>query len=83
VLTLPQLADKMSQSPARIIGLAQKGAVKEGFDADLTIVDPDANWEVTKKDFRSKGKNSPFFGRTLKGEVLATICGGKVVFEKE
>ncbi len=83
VLTLPQLADKMSASPARIAGLAGKGRVAEGCDADLTIVDPDEGWEVRREEFVSKGKNSPFFGHVLKGRVQATIFGGKVVFEKK
>jgi dihydroorotase len=82
VLTLPQLADKMSASPARVAGLTRKGRVAEGFDADLTVVDPGEEWEVLKQDFVSKGKNSPFFGRVLKGRVQATICSGKVVYEK-
>ena len=83
VLTLPQLADKMAASPARIAGLKTKGRVQQGFDADLTIIDPDEEWQVRKEDFVSKGKNSPFLGRTLKGRVQATICGGKVVYQKE
>ncbi|MEW5895623.1 MAG: dihydroorotase [Candidatus Omnitrophota bacterium] len=82
ILTLAQLADKMSASPARILGLDKKGRVAEGFDADLTIIDPEEQWEVRKKDFASKGKNSPFFGWSLQGRVSTTICGGKVVFEK-
>ncbi len=82
VLTLPQLVDKMSTSPARVAGLANKGRIAPGFDADLTVVDPEETWEVRKDDFVSKGKNSPFFGRMLKGRVVATVCAGKVVFEK-
>ena len=70
-----------SASPARVTGLKSKGWIKEGFDADLTVVDPDEEWEVRKKDFVSKGKNTPFAGRVLKGRVKATIYGGKVVFE--
>lgn len=82
VLTLAQVADKMAATPAKLIGLEKKGWVKEGFDADLTIVDPDEEWEVLKKDFLSKGKNSPFFGHTLKGRVQATVCNGKVSYKK-
>ncbi len=82
VLTLAQLADKMSASPARIVGLEKKGWVKEGFDADITIVDLEENWRVEVEGFVSKGKNSPFFGKDLKGRVQTTVCGGKVVYEK-
>lgn len=83
VLTLAQLADKMAATPAKIVGLDKKGWVKEGYDADLTIIDSDESWEVRKEDFVSKGKNSPFFGKVLQGRVCVTVCGGKVVYEKQ
>jgi len=83
VLTLVQLAARMSAEPARIVGFKKKGWVREGFDADVTVVDAEESWEVRREDFVSKGRNSPFFGRSLKGRVQATVCGGKVVFERE
>ncbi len=83
VLTLSGLVDKMCASPARIAGLENKGKIQQGADADLVIVDADAEWEVRKEDFVSKGKNSPFFGWKLRGRVEATICAGKVVFERQ
>lgn len=82
VLTLEQLADKMAATPAKIVGLDKKGWIREGYAADLTIVDLDEEWEVRKEDFVSKGKNSPFFGKVLRGRVQVTICGGKLVYEK-
>ena len=81
VLTWPQLVNKMSTMPAKIVGLSSKGEIQEGKDADLTIVDPQKEWVVKKEEFASKSKNSPFIGRTLKGSVEATICGGKVVYQ--
>lgn len=80
-IDLAQMVDKMSFAPARIVGLANKGSIKEGFDADITIIDPQKEWTVTKEGFVSKSKNSPFIGRTLKGKVEHTICGGKVVYK--
>jgi len=80
-LTWPQLVEKMSTRPARIVGLANKGEIQEGKDADMTIVDPQKEWVVKKEEFASKSKNSPFIGRKLKGCVVATICGGKVVYQ--
>ncbi len=82
VLTLVGLVDKMCKSPARIAGLENKGKIAEGADADLVIVDAEAEWEVRKEDFVSKGKNSPFFGLKLRGRVETTVCAGKVVYEK-
>ncbi len=80
IISLTQMVDKMSTSPARIFGLETKGVVKEGYDADITIIDPEAEWEVKAEEFMSKSKNSPFIGRRLKGKVDMTICKGKVVY---
>lgn len=80
-LSWPQVAEKMAAMPARIMGLERKGAIQEGLDGDVTIIDPKAEWVVSQEDFVSKSTNSPFIGRKLKGRVVATICGGKVVFQ--
>jgi len=82
VLTLPQLVDKMSTGPARVMGLADKGVIAEGKDADLAIIDPDRQWTVTKEDTVSKSRNSPFMGWQFTGRVATTICGGKVVYQQ-
>jgi dihydroorotase len=81
IITLPQMVEKMSTAPARIVGLSQKGEIKEGFDADLTIIDADKEWVFTKGDIASKSKNTPFIGRKLKGTVEYTIFAGKVVYK--
>lgn len=82
VLTLSQMAEKMSAAPARILGLTSKGVIKEGFDADLTIIDLDKEWVFKKEEIASKSKNSPFIGRKFKGKVMMTICTGKVSYEE-
>lgn len=81
ILSWTQMADRMSAAPARIVGLNNKGTIKEGADADITIIDPEKVWEVRKEDIVSKSKNSPFIGRKLKGAVVATIYGGKVTYQ--
>jgi len=81
IIDLAQMVDKMSQAPARIAGIANKGMIKTGFDADIAIIDADKEWTVTKEGFVSKSKNSPFIGRKLKGIVEYTICGGKIVYK--
>jgi len=80
IIDLGTMVDRMSFTPARIVGLVNKGVIKPGFDADITIIDPDKEWTVTQEGFVSKSKNSPFIGRKLKGRVEYTICGGKVVY---
>jgi len=81
-LSLPQAIAKLSRDPARIFGLP-KGTLSVGADADVTIVDPTREWVVDVKRFASKARNSPFQGWKLRGQVLATIVGGKVVWELE
>lgn len=80
VLTLETAVAKLSTVPAAAFGL-KKGSLAVGADADVTIVDSHAQWEVDPAKFRSKSRNTPFAGWKLKGRVCTTIVGGKVVFE--
>jgi len=79
VLTVEQLVTAMTAGPARAFGLA-KGTLAVGADADVTVVDPDAQWTVDPEQFYSKGRNTPFGGWKLKGRVVTTIVGGRVVY---
>lgn len=83
VITLPEMVDRMSAAPAKIVGLEGKGVIKEGADADLTIIDENKKWTFEKNTIASKSKNSPFIDREMVGRVEATIYGGKVVYEAE
>lgn len=78
-LTLKQAIEKMTSAPARILNLANKGSLKIGADADLIIVDPKAEWTVDASRFASKSRNTPFNGWKLRGKVIYTIVGGRVV----
>ena len=82
ILSVMQMAEKMSYNPAQILGLSDKGAVAEGKMADLVIFDPNPTYTIDKNTFVSKGKNTPFHGRTVTGEVRFTLVDGKVVYEK-
>lgn len=79
ILTPMQMAEKMSYNPAKIIGL-DRGSLEEGKAADVTIIDPDAEYVIDSMTFLSKGKNTPFHGRRVKGLVKATICNGKIAY---
>ena len=78
-ITLTQMIEKMSTNPAKILGI-EKGTLEEGSAADITIINPDEEWIVYKKDFESKGKNTPFDGYKLSGKVKYTIVDGEVVY---
>lgn len=80
VLTLPELAEKMSAAPARILGL-EGGRVETGAVADLTIADLNEEWTVDSSKFVSRGKNTPFNGRTLFGAVRYTIVDGEIKYK--
>lgn len=73
----------MSYTPAKLLGLTNKGEIKEGFDADLTIFDPKIEYIYTKESIVSKSKNTPFIGKKLKGQVAYTIVDGKIVYERD
>jgi dihydroorotase len=80
VLTLPQAVARLTSEPARIFGLS-KGTLSIGADADVTIVDPAREWVYDVHQSASKSRNSPFHGWKLRGQVLATIVGGKIAWE--
>ena len=82
LLTVMQMAEKMSYHPAKILGL-NKGVVEEGAPADLVIFDPDREWVIDPEEFFSKGKNTPFAGKTVYGKVTATIVDGEIAFEEQ
>lgn len=80
ILTWPELVMKMSVNPARILNLA-KGTLAPGSDADITVINPDFEWIVDLNAFRSRGKNSPFQGRRMKGRAVLTIVGGDIKYD--
>ncbi len=80
-LTPSQLIEKMTINPAKMLGI-DKGSIEVGKVADITIIDPEAEYKVDVSKFASKSKNSPFDGYEVKGKVEYTIVGGKVVVEK-
>ncbi len=77
ILSLEDIIWKMALKPAELIGLRDFNEIKEGLDANLTIISLDEVWEVRKDDFLSKSRNSCFIGRKLKGRVHHTFCNGK------
>jgi len=79
VLTPLQMAERMSYKPAQIIK-SDKGTLLPGRTADITIIDPDDEYEIDSSKFASLGKNTPFNGKKVKGRVRYTIAGGKTVY---
>jgi dihydroorotase len=78
ILDLPTAIERLSTTPARILGLAdQGGPVEPGRSANLVAFDPSAEWTVGERPFASKGRNSAFLGRRLRGRVVHTVYRGE------
>ena len=80
VLDWPGLIGLMAEKPAKIIGV-DKGTLGVGKQADVIIIDPEAEYEIDVNKFRSKSRNCPYHGWTVKGKVEKTIVGGEIRFE--
>ena len=80
ILSINELAKKMSENPAKILGMRTKGVIKEGMDADLIIVDTENEYMVDSSEFASRAKYSPYDGEKFYGKTLVTICAGKPVY---
>lgn len=78
VLTLPEVIQKLTSEPARVLG-KDIGHLGIGGIADLTLIDLDVEWTVEAQEIISMSKNSPFIGRSMKGRVLSVIVGGKLI----
>lgn len=78
VLTINQLIEKMSCNPSNILGL-NRGSLKAGAVADITVIDPAKEWTVDAEKLSSKSKNSPFLGWKVKGCAAATAVAGKII----
>ena len=82
LITLGRLSALLSANPARILGLHDRGRVRTGLRADLVLIDPELDWTVRPKDFRSRGVNSPFIGRHCRGRVMMTLRAGTIVYDR-
>ncbi len=82
VLTLERAIEKLTSAPAKVFSL-KAGTLEVGSHADVVLFDPARAWVVDPSQFNSKSRNTPFGGWNVKGKVVKTIMGGKVVYEAE
>ena len=80
VMKWPELVRKISLNPSTILNLG-RGALAKGMPADITIIDPAAEWVYKKEDIKSKSKNSPFIDRHFKGRAICTIINGSIAWK--
>jgi len=82
-LSLPQLVNLLSTSPAKIWGLyPRKGSLLPGSDADLVIFDPDTQWTVDPAHLHMGADWSPYAGRALRGKILSVIARGDLIINQ-
>jgi len=82
ILTPTQLIEKMSVNPSKLIGL-KKGNLAPGEIADITIINPNISYKVDKTTFKTKGRNTPFHGREVYGQVQMTLVQGEINYALE
>jgi dihydroorotase len=80
ILTIPQLIEKMSYNPAKIIGITPN-SIEVGSEANMAIIDLDYRWTVDKNKFLSKSRNTPFHGLDFVGKVIMTLSQGNIVYK--
>jgi dihydroorotase len=76
-LTWPEMIEKMTVNPARVLGI-DRGTLIPGRPADVTIIDPNAEWTVDVTKFASRSRNCPYHGWRVKGRANATIVNGEI-----
>ncbi len=81
-ISLNRLSEIMSKRPSEILSV-NKGSMDIGYDGDLVIVDLNSEYEINREDLVSKGKNTPFHGKRVYGEIVTTIKGGKIVYSNK
>ena len=80
VLPLSEAIQKLTENPARILGLPH-GTLSKGSPADLTLFDVNANWKVDPLASRSRSQNTPFASWRLTGKVILTMVDGRTVYD--
>ena len=82
VFSIEKIIEKMCHNPALIFNIKNRGFIREGYKADLCLVDPDKPWEVTKQNILYKCRWSPFEGKTFKSKIIMTIVNGTIVYNE-
>src|SRR5947209_5038078 len=76
-LTWPQLIEKLTIQPARVLGI-DRGTLSAGAVADVTVIDPSVEWTIDPSKFKSKSRNCPYTGWKVRGRAETVIVGGVV-----
>jgi dihydroorotase len=80
IIGLERLVELCSVNPARIFNLQERGTLRKGAWADVTILDPDLHWTFEAAKSKSKSRNTPFDGLTMRGAAVVSIVGGRIIY---
>lgn len=80
-MSMEQLVEKMCHNPAILFNIKERGFIREGYHADLVILDPSRPWKVSKENIRAKCGWSPFEGTTFRARVSHTFVNGHMVYD--
>ena len=80
-LPLWRIIELLASNPAKIFGLHGRGTLAVGSHADVTLFDPKKKWTFDASQSKSKSRNTPFDGWSFTGKAVATIVGGKIVYQ--
>ena len=77
---LSRLATLLADAPARLLGLARKGRIESGMDADLALIEPGRRWTLEASALQTRSGLSPYVGRRFVGAVATTLVRGRIVY---
>jgi dihydroorotase len=77
---LKRAVGALTSGPAQVLGLPAPG-LRRGESADLVLVQPEAEWTLTRANLQSKSYNTPLLGQALKGRVMLTLARGRIAFD--
>jgi dihydroorotase len=80
IFSLEKIVEKMCHNPAILFNIKKRGFIREGYQADLCIVNPENSWTVSKENILYKCGWSPFEGTTFRSNVVITIVNGTIVY---
>lgn len=83
VISVEKIVEKMAHNPAILFDVEKRGYIKEGYYADLVVVDPNNSWTVSKENLLYKCGWSPFEGHTFKSKISQTILNGQLVYDND
>ena len=82
VIPIEKAVEKMSHNPAKLFQIEKRGFIKEGFYADLVLIDPNTSWTVTKDNILYKCGWSPFEGTTFSSTITHTFINGNLIYNE-